>query len=104
MNKPATKVASDIVSLAEVGDVASRYILAPIDFSKSLIRHASIAFGRWAPARPSTKRFVFVCLLRLVDGRMRAHRPNASFSGVRSTVCGRFPGGLPPPRLPATMA
>ena len=48
--------------------------------------------------------FSFVRLLRLVDGRMRAHRPNASFSGVRSTVCGRFPGGLPPPRPPATMA
>ena len=29
---------------------------------------------------------------------------NASFSQVRSTVCGRFPGGLPPPRPPATMA
>ena len=38
------------------------------------------AFGRWAPARPSTKRFVFVRLVRLVDGRLRAHRPNASFS------------------------
>ena len=46
----------------------------------------------------------FVCLLRLVDGRMRAHRPNASFSGVWSTVCGRFSRGLPPPRPPATMA
>ena len=44
--------------------------------------------------------FVFVCLLRLVDGRMRAHGPNASFSGVRSTVCGRFSEGAAAPQTP----
>ena len=47
-------------------------------------------FGRWAPARQSTKRFVFVCLLRLVDGRLRAHRPNASFSAILADGRARF--------------
>ena len=73
------------------GYMAAFRLLPSIRFSLRVARQktfllvrSSIAFGRWAPARPSTKRFVF--------------------GGVWSTVCGRFPGGLPPPRPPATMA